>query len=106
MLTIDCLPEHKVYYHGSSSNCNINNKLLPPDISDNISESGRLKNLDKVFFTEDKKSALIYAGRACHVFGGKVVLYRVIPMAKIDCLNNSKGTSVFMTSWALVEKIN
>jgi len=37
---------------------------LPPANTGNISEKGRKKNLDKVFFTKDLKSAKIYADRA------------------------------------------
>lgn len=105
MITVDCKPEHTVYYHGSSSECGIETMLLPPCESDTLSEKGRLKNLDRVFFTEDRKSAIIYAGRACRQFGGKPKLYRVIPQGDIVCLNETKGSTVYHAGYAFVEEI-
>ena len=56
--------EPKVFYHGSCTAAGIENLLLPPEVSNTISERGRNKNLDRVFFTEDLGLAKIYAGRA------------------------------------------
>jgi hypothetical protein len=94
-----------IYYHGTSSACGITYKLMPPVESKFLQEEGRKKNLDKVFFTADLKSAQIYAGRACNRFGGNPVIFRVIPMSKIVCLNSTLGSSVYYCSWAFVEKI-
>ena len=105
LTTINCKNEQNCYYHGSSSECEIQNMLLPPVDSDTLSEKGRLKNLDKVFFTGDFNSAKIYAGRACRQFGGNPVMFKVIPMSNIDCLNPKEGTTVFMSDWAFVEMI-
>ena len=53
-----------MYYHGTSTELLIEHKLLPPDITGKIQEVGRKKNTNKVFFTKDKNSAKIYAGRS------------------------------------------
>lgn len=98
--------EERNFYHGSSSAVKIDFKLLPPSMTGKLQERGRKKNLDKVFFTTSKKSALIYAGRAVNVFGGKKVLYRVIPMSKITVINKGKGTEVYTCNWAFVEQVN
>ncbi len=98
--------EERNFYHGSSSELKIGFKLLPPSITGNLQEKGRKKNLDKVFFTASKKSALIYAGRAVNVFGGVKVIYRVIPMSEITMINKNKGTEVYACDWAFVEQIN
>ena len=97
--------ETKVFYHGSSSVCNIENMLLPPCDTETLSEKGRNKNLDQVFFTEDKGLAKVYAGRACKQFGGEQKLFRVIPMGEITCLNDTKGATVYHSSWAFVEEV-
>lgn len=97
--------EDTVYYHGSSSALDITDRLLPPNESNKLSEVGRNKNLDKVFFTKDKKSALIYAAKAVKQFGGEPVLFRVYPVGDIEVLNSNAGTTVFMAPWAYVEKI-
>lgn len=92
-----------MFYHGTSTNCGIDFKLMPPDETGKIQEIGRKKNLNKVFFTKDLSSAKIYAGRSVSVFGGKQVIYRVIPMGEIEVLNDNKGTSVYSSDWAFVE---
>ena len=53
-------------------------------------EKGRKKNLDKIFYTTDKNSAKIYAGRAVRRFGGNPIIVRAIPMGDIDVINNKK----------------
>lgn len=106
MITKDCKTEKKIFYHGTSTRCGIDDKLLPPIHTDTLSEEGRLKNLDKVFFTEDLSYAKVYAGRACRQFGGEPVIYRVIPMCEVECLNDKKGATVFHSGWAFVEVLN
>lgn len=98
----------ETYYHGTSSMLakEIGHKLLPPQETNRIQEFGRKKNLDKVFFTKDIGSAKIYAQRACNTFGGEPVLFRVIPMGRIECLNDVKGTTVCMSDWAFAEKLH
>ena len=95
-----------MYYHGSSTAANIKHMLLPPVQSGVISETTRKKNLDRVFFTKDKKLASIYAGRACRAYGGKPVVYRVISPVDTQELSAVQGATVFHAQWAFVERIN
>ena len=88
-----------MYYHGTS--IDLGHKLLSPSITGVIQEVGRKKNLNKVFFTDNKGLAKIYSGRSKNVNGGIKRLYRVIPMAEVTCL--SKG--VYFCDWAFVEEI-
>lgn len=106
MITSDCKPEMVCFYHGTSSSANINYKLLPPIHSGVISEIGRKKNLDKVFFTKDKGLAKIYSGRACRSYGGSPKLYRVIIPENVECMNDTAGASVYYADSAFVEEIN
>lgn len=92
-----------MYYHGTSSSLNITHKLLPPSETCKIQERGRQKNLNRVFFTKDVGSAQIYAGRACNVFGGKPVVYRVIPMGPVEVINEIPGSSVYCAEWGFCE---
>lgn len=94
-----------MFYHGTSSNCNISNMLIPPVDSKFLSEEGRNKNLDKVFFTKDKGLAKVYAGRTCNRVGGSKKLYRVIPMGDVVVLSDKLGASVYYCDWAFVEEI-
>ena len=106
-LTIDCKPEFIEFYHGSSSLAGIGNVLLSPESSGVISEKGRLKNLDRVFFTKDLGLAKIYAGRACRSYGGgDPVVYRVVCPVDLVCLNDTKGATVYHAAGAFVEKLN
>ena len=95
-----------IFYHGSSSLSNIQNMLLPPSETNIISEKGRKKNLDRVFFTADIGLAKIYAGRAARSIGGEPVLYRVVSPVDVVCMNDAAGASVYHAKWAFVEKIN
>lgn len=105
MLTCDCKEEFEVYFHGTTSNSDIDYMLLPPCQTDNLSETGRKKNLDRVFFTKDKGLAEIYAGRACRVLGGERVVYRVINPVDVKCLDDRDGASVYHSKFAFVEQI-
>ena len=106
MITANCRPAARTFYHGSSTAAGIVDRLLPPEQSGKLSEAGRLKNLDRVFFTEDEGSARIYAGRACRQFGGEPVLYRVIvPADSVVCLNATPGSTVYHAPAAFVELI-
>ncbi len=104
MLNLNPQPQ-KVYYHGSSSNCGIESILMPPVQTSVISEEGRKKNLDQVFFTEDLGLAKVYAGRACNRFGGEHKIFRVIPMTEVTTLNETVGATVYHCGWAFVEEI-
>src|SRR5258707_501210 len=83
-----------IYYHGTSNN-NITTKILPPSVTNCISEIGRKKNLDKVFFTTSFKSAMIYAKRAANQYGGSPRVVIVEPKGNIVCLNSTPGTEVY-----------
>lgn len=95
--------EPKVFYHGSCTAAGIENLLLPPEVSNTISERGRNKNLDRVFFTEDLGLAKIYAGRAAKSIGGEPVLFRVVNPVNSVCMNDDKGASVYHADWAFAE---
>lgn len=103
MITRDCKPEFVVFYHGSAVDGL--DQLLPPDQSGVLSETGRNKNLDKVFFTKDKGLAEIYSKRAARSYGGKPVLYRVVCPVNVVCMNDTKGSSVYYADHAFLEKI-
>lgn len=94
-----------MYFHGTSDNLNITFKLLPPIITNKLSEKGRNKNLNKVFFTKDINSAKIYSHKAVKQFGGNPIIFRVIPMSEIITINNNPGTSVFCADWAFLEPV-
>jgi DNA/RNA tunnel of bacterial DNA dependent RNA polymerase. len=88
------------YYHGTSSNLGIGDTLLPPNSTDKISELGRKKNLDKVFFTRDYKSAEIYAKKAVKRFGGDPVVFLIKPIGDLSVVQDMPGTTVFMADTA------
>ena len=96
-----------MYFHGSTDAVLKDGEyvLLPPSVTGVIQEEGRKKNLDKVFFTADYGLAKIYAGRARQRFGGNPVVYRVIPMGKVETIDERPGASVYMAEWAFIEKI-
>lgn len=97
----------KPFYHGTSTVFNLEpgDEILPPKQTSKLSEKGRRKNLDKVFFTQDPKSAKIYADKAKREFGGKSVVYEVIPDVPIEWLNKTPGTTVAMSPKALISNI-
>lgn len=94
-----------MFYHGTSSAVGITFRLLPPAETGVMQEVGRKKALDRVFFTADRRSADVYAGRAVQRFGGRPVVYRVIPMGEVEVINTSPGTTVFSTTGAFVELV-
>lgn len=69
----------KVFYHGTSTVVDINDKLLPPVITCNLRETFRDKLHDKVFVTDSKVSAEKYAKKTVARFGGKAAIYIVKP---------------------------
>lgn len=79
--------------------------LCPPVDTGVISEVGRKKNLDRVFFTEDIGLAKIYAGRAARSYGGEPVVYRVVSPVDVVCLSDTKGATVYHAEWAFCEEI-
>jgi hypothetical protein len=105
MQTINCRDERKTFYHGSCTVAGIDSLLLPPSNTGTISEKGRKKNLERVFFTEDFGLAKIYAGRAARSIGGEPVLYRVVAPVDTICMNHTPGATVYHAAWAFVERI-
>lgn len=97
--------DQKVFYHGSCTAAGIESMLLPPSASSVLSEKGRNKNLDRIFFTEDIGLAKIYAGRAAKSIGGDPVLLRVVAPVNVECMNAKKGATVYHADWAFCEKI-
>lgn len=96
---------NQIFYHGSNKEFAPGDYILPPAETGEISEKGRKKNLDKVFFTLDKGSAKIYAGRAKQSFGsGSPSVYIVRPIGEIEWLNKKPGTTVLMAPAAMVVK--
>ena len=94
-----------MFYHGTSRDFKPGEWIKPPDEHGlEISEKGRKKNLNKVFFTKDIGSAKIYAGRAKNSLGGKAMVYIIDPYGEIEELNPNKGTTVYMSPKAKVLK--
>ena len=96
------------YYHGTDQDFVPGDLIEPPSKTGRLAEKGRKKNLDKVFFTTDKNSAEIYAGRARQASGSVIAnIYRVEPIGKIEWVNHTKGTTVLMSRLAKVaEKLS
>ena len=90
------------FYHGTSSALGITTALLPPEKTERLAELGRKRNLDKVFFTRDAKSAEIYAKKAVKRFGGKPVVLLVAPTGAIDIVQDTPGTTVLMADGGVV----
>lgn len=97
-------PIKETFYHGTSTILGLKPgmTLLPPDQTEKISEKGRKKNLDKVFFTKDLGSAKIYAGRAVNQFGGKPTIFSVEPVGEVELINATPGSTVFMSPSAKI----
>lgn len=104
-ITTNCRPEFVEFYHGSCTLGLKGDLLLPPSETATLSEQGRLKNLDRVFFTKDLGLAKIYAGRAARSIGGEPTLFRVVCPVDVVCLNDTKGATVYHAAWAFVEQI-
>lgn len=104
-ITTNCRPEFVEFYHGSCTLGLKGDMLLPPSETATLSEQGRLKNLDRVFFTKDLGLAKIYAGRAARSIGGEPTLFRVVCPVDVVCLNDTKGATVYHAAWAFVEQI-
>jgi conserved hypothetical protein len=96
---------NRIYYHGTTDANGINFILLPPVVTDSLSEKGRKKNLDRVFYTHDLGLARIYAGRAARSIGGNPIILRVVTPVDAICMNDADGASVYHCSWAFCEPI-
>lgn len=95
----------KTFYHGTSTACDIDFMLLPPEVSNTLSEKGRKKNLGRVFFTEDLGLAGIYAGRTSRSLGGNPIIFKVVSPVDVVCMNSTPGASVYHAAWAFCEKV-
>lgn len=94
-----------IFYHGSTQELDIGDYILPPSETDTISEKGRKKNLNKIFFTKDYKSAWIYAYRAQRSIGGNPVVYEIEPIGEIDIINSNPGTTVYSADYGIVQDV-
>lgn len=106
MVTKHCRQEFVEFYHGSCTLGLNGNLLLPPNITATISEKGRKKNLDKVFFTTDRGYAKVYARRAANSIGGQPTLYRVVCPVNAELYSDVPGAKVFHADWAFVEQVD
>lgn len=95
-----------MFYHGSSTKANIDYILIPPEVSGVLSEVGRKKRLNKIFFTKDINLARIYAGRSVSKFGGDPVIYRVVNPVNVECMKEDQGASVYYADWSFCEKLS
>ena len=98
---LDNYKKFGILYHGTSAAA-LSREVLPPDATQVISEKGRKKNLDKVFFTKDYNSSDIYAKRAARSYGGTPRVLKVIPMGEVTIINKNRGTTVFHAPKAVV----
>ena len=98
---LDNYKKYGVLYHGTSSP-DLSREVLSPDATQVISEKGRKKNLNKVFFTKEYKSAEIYAKRAASSYGGNPRVLKVVPMGEVTAINENRGTTVFHAPQAVV----
>lgn len=105
MITSNCRPDYVEFYHGSCSLGLKGDMLLPPEMTNTISEKGRKKNLDRVFFTKDKGLAKVYARRAVNSIGGVPKLYRVVAPVDTVFMSETPGATVYHAAWAFVEEI-
>lgn len=67
-----------MFYHGTSSNIQIDKFLLPSTQTNNLREN-RTKNKEFVFLTKSMVSANRYACKACFKYGGVPIIYKAIP---------------------------
>ena len=96
-----------MFYHGTSSNLKIKHKLVSPSISGKLAETGRGKNLDKVFFTTSFKYAQIYAKKSVQKFGGEPIVFRVMPPQNLTKkYTDTKGCDIYTADYAWVELLN
>jgi len=84
------------FYHGTSTALDLRpgDLLLPPKLTGKLQEVGRKLRMELVFFTLDRESARIYAGRARRIFGGEPVVFEVDPHGEIEEINLQPGTTV------------
>lgn len=93
-------------YHGTSDYLKLNKSdvLLPPNISNVLSEIGRKRNLDLVFLTPNFNYAKIYAGRATRKFGGKPVIFEIKPVGAKIYKSNDGDTIITCEHGYIIQK--
>ena len=74
--------ENKIFYHGTSDALNIH-ELLPADETGVLRDSGRQHMVNKVFFTDRLDVAKRYAFKAVERFGGRPIVYAVLPVGDV-----------------------
>jgi len=72
----------RTFYHGTSTNLEINKFILPSTQTGILREDWRQKNLDKVYFTDSVLSAKRYAKKACKKYGGDPIVYIIKPLGQ------------------------
>lgn len=78
------------YYHGTTTNLKIVNKILPPIDTGILRENWRKKNLNKVFYTLNFGQAMRYAVKAAKKYGGKPIVYSIVPKGQTDYLKDGE----------------
>ena len=70
------------FFHGTTDALDIGKILLPAIETGNKREDWREKYTDQVFFTNSLVSAYKYADKACKKYGGKPIVYKVVPVGQ------------------------
>lgn len=89
-----------IFYHGTTDILSIGRYLLPASETGRLREYWRKNNQDWVFATTSLKSALGFAYKACAVYGGNPVVYRVKPIG----LYSRTGGVEYIMRKALIEQ--
>lgn len=89
-------------FHGTTDALAFDGVILPPVETGTISESGRKKNLDRVFLTADEGYARIYAGRAAAALGGSPVVHKVEVDGELEVFSARAGASIFTAKSARI----
>lgn len=98
------LPPEGPYYHGTSTALNITDNLLPPSETGKQTER-RVQRKGKIFLTTDLEYAKSYAERAVKVWGGKPVVFEVIPIENLKQMSGRPGQSVFHSTKVKIKQI-
>lgn len=80
------------FYHGTSTALNIE-RLIPASESGILREEWRTTFTNKVFFTDNIRSANSYAKKAAAKYGGKPIVYVIQPVGVIWNVNNTEYVS-------------
>jgi len=93
-LTNDDLP--RIVFHGTTTahGLDIGDSIIPAGKSGNSTEQQRKKNNDIIFLSDSKKYARIYSGRARRIWGGRSVVYTVVPL-NLRLFKQQKGMNIY-----------